>query len=308
MTIKQCLLICGLLLGRASHAELKAQSLADLNTEYSAKRTAGLNGLNENARLQLEAVKKAQMATGNLAGANATNTAVAGLATTAGNPAVAPDTTAEGLPPQAGSILADHSAKVCAGVVGLDKLYIPKYEALKVALLQSGNLDAANAAAAKATQLNEEITTLTPLAAAKSKPGKNATPEKTLTVEGYVDGNTELHITKEGIFWAVVGGESKVGMNDGAKEASFVNGSRWKPKWRTPGDHGPDMSDVFPIATQSPDLIAETASVSRERFGKDSPRTPISTSVTGDHFVISIKDPENGAMWYKIRIKSAKSQ
>ena len=135
MTIKQCLLICGLLLWRASNAELKAQSLADLNTEYSAKRTAGLNGLNENARLQLEAVKKAQMATGNLAGANATNTAVAGLATTAGNPAVAPDTTAEGLPPQAGSILADHSAKVCAGVVGLDKLYIPKYEALKVALL-----------------------------------------------------------------------------------------------------------------------------------------------------------------------------
>lgn len=302
------LLICCLFLVQALLTELKAQTLADLTTEYTTKRTVGLNGLNEAAKLQLEAVKKVQMALGNLTGANATNAAIAGLATTAANPAAAPDTTAEGLPAEAGQILADHSTKVCTGVVGLNKLYIPKYETLKVTLLQSGDLTAANTAATKATQLNEEITTLTPRAITKDKSGKEAAPaDKPFTIEGYVDGNTELHISKEGFYWAVLGGEAKVGMNDNQNEPCYVNGSRWKPKWRTPGTRGPDMCDIYPFPTQSPDLTAEVVSTAAGRYGKKTERAPISTSLKGDHFVISIPDPEGGAAWYKIRVKSSKT-
>jgi hypothetical protein len=302
------LIICCLFLVQALLTELKAQTVTDLTTEYTTKRTVGLKGLNEAAKLQLEEVKKAQMVLGNLAGANATNAAIAGLATTAGNPAAAPDTTTEGLPAEAGHILADHSTKVCAGVVGLNKLYLPRYEALKLALLQSGDLTAANAAAAKYTLLNEEITALTPLATAKDKSAKEAVPaDKPFIVEGYVDGNTELHVTKTGFYWAVLGGEAKIGMNDNQNEPCYVNGSRWKLKWRTPGTRGPDMCDIYPFPTQSPDLTAEVVSTSEGRYGKKTERAPISTSLKGDHFVISIPDPEGGAAWYKIRVKSSKA-
>lgn len=304
MTMKQTsLLFCCLLLAQVLPTALKAQALADLTTEYIAKRSTGVNGLNDVFKKQLEVVKKAQMANGNLEGANATNAAIDGLAATAGNPSTAPNTTVKDLPPEAGRILSEHSAKVCAGVVGLNKLYIPKFESLKVTLLQAGDLTSANAAAARATQLSEEITTLTPLTASKDKPGENAPSDKGFTVEGYVDGNTELHITKDGFYWAVLGGEAKVGIDGDKKEPCYVNGSRWKLQWRTQGDRGPDMCDVYPMPTQSPNLTAELVSTSNGRYGKKTVRAPISTSVKGDHFVISIPDPEGGAMWYKIRVK-----
>jgi hypothetical protein len=307
--MKQTILLSLIIVvGSAWFTELKAQTLADLTTEYKTKRTAGLTGLNDAFKKQLEVVKKVQMEAGNLAGANATNAAIAGLTTAPGKLTAAPDASAAGLPPEAGRILADHSAKVCAGVIGLNKLYIPKYEALKVILLQSGDLDSANAAAAKVTQLNEEITTLTPLATAKEKPGGNAAPsDKPFTVEGYVDGNTELHITKDGFYWAVLGGQAKVGINGKNEEPCYVNGSRWKLKWRTQGDRGPDMCDVYPLPTPSLDLVAEVVSTTAGRYGKKTERAPISTSAKGDHFVILIPDPEGGSMWYKIRVKSSKA-
>jgi len=50
--------------------------------------------------------------------------------------------------------------------------------------------------------------------------------------------------------------------------------------------------------------MAETVNVSRERFGRNETRTPVLTSIKDDHFVVTIRDPEGGSRWYKLRIKS----
>ncbi len=299
--MKRLLITCLLFLG-----QLQAATLVDLNAEYAAKRSSGLQRLNEATKLQLEAVKRAQMSAGNLAGANATNAIITGLPAITAAPAAKPNTTAPDLPAEAGRILTEHSAKICAGVVGLNKLYLPKLEELKTALLKSGDLDSANAADARAKQLNDEIGTLSPLMASKEKPvGKDDAEDKPITIEGYVDGNTELHITKEGIYWAVLGGEAKVGMNDDAKDPCYVNGSRWKPKWRTQGTRGPDMCDLYPFSIRSLDLVIDSVSTTNERYGKAQMRAATSGGMQGDHYVVKIPDPEGGAAWYKIRLKPA---
>ncbi len=302
--MKRLIMTCLLFLGHFFLEDLHAETLAELNTEYTAKRTSGLQRLNDAAKVQLEVVKQGQMSAGSLAGANATNAAIADLPTIAANPAKAPNTTAESLPPEAGRILTDHSSKVCAGVVGLNKLYIPRYEALKTVLLQQGDLNAANAADGKAKEMNQENSVLTPMMTAKdNSSGKDASADKPFTIEGYVDGNTELHITKEGFYWAVIGGEAKVGMNDDNHEPCYVNGSRWKPKWRTLGTRGPDMCDLYPFPIRSLDLTAEVVSTTNARYGKAQIRAPISSGLKGDHFVVNVPDPEGGAAWYKIRLK-----
>ncbi|GEM_PF-712219 len=285
----------------------QVETLAAVTAEYDAKRAAGLKRLNDEAKAQLEAVKKAQMTIGNLDGANAAQAAISTVPMTSTNPAAAPDTTAEGLPAEAGAVLADHSTKVCAGIIGLNKLYIPRFETLKGTLLQAGDLAGANAAVAKAKMLTDEMALLTPLASVKStkKAGtEKVAAETSFTIEGLIDGNTELHVTKEGIYWVVLGGEAKVGTINGGNESTYVNGTRWKPKWRTQGARGPDASDVYPLPNPALNLLAQQVSVSKERFGKDGTRTPISTAVKGDHFVITFKDPEGGGMWYKVRVKS----
>ena len=159
----------------------------------------------------------------------------------------------------------------------------------------------ANAADAKVKELRDEVQLLTP-----SKAGTNGKAEvaDSFTVEALIDGNTELHITKDGIYWMVPGGEAKPGLHEGSKEATYVNGSRWKPLWRVKGDRGPDTSDIFPIKSTSPKLVAETVLVSEKRFGKNETRTPVASSIKEDHFVVTIRDPEGGSRWYKIRIKS----
>lgn len=304
--MKRPLLTCLVFLSHALSGGLQALTLTDLNAEYTAKRSGGLLRLNEATKQQLEAAKKAQMSAGNLAGANSTNAIITALPTITANPAVKPNTTASDLPPEAGRILAEHSTKVCTGVVGLNKLYVPKFEDLKTTLLKSGDLDNANAAAARAKQLTEEIDALTPMMAGKDKPvGKDETEDKPITIEGYVDGNTELHITKEGIYWSVLGGEAKVGMNDDAKDPCYVNGSRWKPKWRTQGTRGPDMCDLYPFPLKSLDLVVDSVSTTHERYGKVQVRTATTGGMKGDHYVVNIPDPEGGAAWYKIRLKSA---
>lgn len=304
--MKQFSVFLCLLLFSANGFSQQAETLASVTAEYDAKRLSGLQRLTDTAKTQLEAVKKAQMTIGNLDGANATNTAIGSLAATAANPAAIPDSTAAGLPAEAGAVLADHATKVCGGVVGLNKLFIPRFEALKGRLLQTGDLAGANAAVTKAKLLTDEVAQLTPLAGGVGKPAKKEAVAAFFTIEGLVDGNTELHVTKEGIYWVVLGGEGKVGTINGGNEPTYINGSRWKPKWRTMGDRGPDTCDVYPLPTTAPDVVAQQVSVSKERFGKNTNRTPISTSVKGDHFVITFRDPEGGGMWYKIRVQSSK--
>jgi hypothetical protein len=284
----------------------EVDTLASVSADYTAKRTAGLKRLSDTAKGELEAVKRAQMAIGNLEGANATQKAIESLPAHAANPAATPDPEAAGLPKDAGALLTSHSVSICQGVIGLNRLFIPRFESLKAQLLKTGDLAGANASDTKVTQLNEEVALLTPLVTPQvSRPGKAAT---TITVEGLVDGNTELRISREGIYWAVVGGEAKVGCINGGNEPTYVNGTRWKPKWRTSGDRGPDISELHPLPTSWPNLTVELVGVSDKRFGKQIKRTSIVTSSKEDHLAVSFKDPESGGAWYKIRLKSGPSQ
>ncbi|MDB6005334.1 MAG: y domain 1 [Prosthecobacter sp.] len=265
--------------------------------EYGAKRTEGLNKLKELAKTQLQVVLKDQMSEGKLEAANAINKAVAALPITSPENATPP----AGLPSAAVLVLKDHASKVFAGISGLNNQFIPRLDKVKVELLKSGDLPGANAADAKIRELREEAEKLMP---PKLPAGAKQETVESFTVEALIDGGSELHVTKEGVYWMVPGGEAKPGLHDGANEPTYVSGSRWKPKWRVKGTRGPDTSDVYLMKTSSPKLIAETVLVSRERFGKNENRTPVATSVKEDHFVVTISDPEGGSRWYKIRIKS----
>lgn len=172
---------------------------------------------------------------------------------------------------------------------------------MKVELLKSGDLAGANAADAKIRELREEAEKLVP---AKLSPGAKQETVENFTVEALIDGRTELHVTKEGLYWMLPGGEAKPGLHDGADEPTFVNGAHWKPKWQKQGTLGPDTSDVYPLKTTVPKLVVDSVIVSSERFGKNENRTPVVTSVKGGHFVVKVDDPEGGSRWYKIRIKA----
>lgn len=272
-------------------------ALAFEMAEYETKRTEGLNRLKELAKAQLQVVLKDQMSEGKLEEANAINKVVAALPITTQENATPPAR----LPSMAAVVLKDHTSKVFAGISGLNNQFIPRLDKVKVELLKSGDLDGANAADVKIRELREEAAKLVP---PKLAPGARQETVENFTVEAQIDGNTELHVTKEGIYWTVPGGEAKPGLHDGANEPTYVNGARWKPKWRAQGTRGPDTSEVYPVKTTSPKLMAETMLVSSERFGKNENRTPIATSVKEDHFVVTIRDPEGGSRWYKIRIKS----
>lgn len=265
--------------------------------EYQAKKTEGIDRLKELAKSQLQEVLKEQMKSGKLEAANAINVAIASLPITSQEKA----TPREGLPTAAVAVLKEHATKVFAGISGLNNQFIPRLDKVKVELLKTGDLPGANAADAKIREFREEVEKLAP---AKNQSGAKQEVVEGFTVEALIDGGSELHVTKEGIYWMVPGGEAKPGLHEGSNEATYVNGSRWKPKWRVKGDRGPDTSDVYLIKTTAPKLVAETVLVSKERFGKHENRTPVVISTKDDHFVITMRDPEGGSRWYKVRIKS----
>lgn len=265
--------------------------------EYAARRSDGISRLGQSARAELLVLQQQEMQSGNLETTNAIAEAIKSLPVVSKEAA----TPREGLPPAAAKAWKEHANKVFAGISGLNIQYIPRLEKVKSALLKAGDLAGANEAAAKIQELKDEAASLAPQPiAAREVPEI----EESFTVEALIDGNSELHVTKDGIYWMVPGGEAKPGLHENADEPTYVDGRRWKPKWRVSGERGPDTSEEYPIQTTSPKLMVETLNVSKERSGKNENRTPVATSVRDDHFVIKIGDPEGGSRWYKLRIKS----
>ena len=170
--------------------------------EYRAKREEGVKRLAESAKAQLLAIQQAQMQAGNLEATNAVTKAMAQLPITSPEKADPP----AGVPTAAVSALKDHANKVFAGISGLNAQFVPRLEKVKTELLKSGDVAGANAADAKVRELKEEALKLTP---PKTPAGRKPEAEESFTVEALIDGGTELHITKEGIYWMVPGGEAK---------------------------------------------------------------------------------------------------
>lgn len=283
--------------GQAATNNVQPAALAFELAEYTAKRNEGLKKLTEMAKAELLVIQQQVMKAGDLEATNAITKAISQLPVTSHEEAVLP----EGVPPTVVKIMKDHATKVFAGISGLNAQFIQRLEKVKSDLLKSGDIAGANTAASKAQELKDEAEKLAP---PKTPAGGKVEVEESFTVEALIDGGSELHITKDGLYWMVPGTEAKPGLHEGSNEATYINGSRWKPKWRIKGDRGPDTSDVYQIKTTSPKLVAETVNVSRERFGKNENRTPVATSIKDDHFVVTIRDPEGGSRWYKLRIKA----
>lgn len=206
------------------------------------------------------------------------------------------------MPPEAALVWKDHTRKVFAGITGLNNQFIPRLEKVKVDLLKAGDLPGANAADKRIKDMTAETERLQ--LPKEPAPGGKAEAMTSFTVEALIDGGSELHVTKEGIQWVVPGGEAKPGLHVGNNEPTYVNGARWKPKWKVAGERGPDASEVYPIKTNAPKLMVETVLVSKERFGKHDDRTPVASSVKDGHFIVTIRDPEGGSRWYKVRIRT----
>jgi hypothetical protein len=138
-------------------------------------------------------------------------------------------------------------------------------------------------------------------AAAAGRPGLVKPVE--LIVEAYIDGNTTLHVTPAGIYWKSHGA-AKPGKHDGRDEATYVNGQEWKPKWGQPGDRGDDQSDGFRLALGSVrDLEVEVVACGREKGGTGiEQRDPVTGAMTGEEYVVTIKDGQSGARWYRLKI------
>ena len=132
------------------------------------------------------------MQAGKLEEANAINQLIAALPVTSPEKANPP----EKLPSAAVQALKDHMSKAFAGICGLNQLFIPRLEKVKVDLLKVGDLAGANATEAKIRELREETDLLSPPKTGRG--GKEETVTE-FTVEALIDGGSQLHITKEGI-------------------------------------------------------------------------------------------------------------
>jgi hypothetical protein len=266
--------------------------------EYTAKRTEGINKLTDVTKAELLAIQEKQMSEGNLEATNAITKAIKHLPIDSMDKAKPLD----GIPPSAQKVMTDHASKVFAGISGLNLQFISRLEKVKLEVLKSGNVAGANSVAAQIQKLkNESDKLIVP----KTPVGAKKETETNFTVEALIDGNSELHITREGLYWMVPGGMAKPGLHEGAKESTYINGSRWKPKWRVEGERGPDTSDIYPFPINSLKLVVETENVAQKRSGKNENRSPITTKMKGETFVVTIPDPEGGSRWYKLRIKAS---
>lgn len=273
-----------------------AQSPAELLQEFQERRDDGVSRLAAGYAAQMQPIKQRVMAQGSLTGANALDAVIRALQSRSGAAAekAEPVEVPEGLPAEGVNLLKEHATRERAALATLAQQYRGQLEQSKAQFLRQGNLEAANAAAAAA----EKLVVLTSPPADAS-----ATAQEPITIEAYIDGNTSLHVGKNGLHWVTRGNVAKPGLHEGSNFPTYVNKKRWVPQWQTAGSRGTDASAAYDLATAAPDLKIENIKVSKERFGRhEEGRTPVKAFVKDDQFVVEIADPEYGARWYSFRL------
>lgn len=273
-----------------------AQSPAELLQEFQERRDDGVSRLAAGYAAQMQPIKQRVMAQGSLTGANALDAVIRALQSRSGAAAekAEPVEVPEGLPAEGVNLLKEHATRERAALATLAQQYRGQLEQSKAQFLRQGNLEAANAAAAAA----EKLVLLTSPPADAS-----ATAQEPITIEAYIDGNTSLHVGKNGLHWVTRGNVAKPGLHEGSNFPTYVNKKRWVPQWQTAGSRGTDASAAYDLATAAPDLKIENIKVSKERFGRhEEGRTPVKAFVKDDQFVVEIADPEYGARWYSFRL------
>ena len=87
---------------------------------------------------------------------------------------------------------------------------------------------------------------------------------KDLVVEAYIDGDSELHLTANGLYWKE-GGVSKPGKQDGNNFPTFIDRVPWMPEWGRPeSNSGSDESKPLPLKLGRLHYNIETMAVGGE--------------------------------------------
>jgi hypothetical protein len=137
-----------------------------------------------------------------------------------------------------------------------------------------------------------------------AKPAPAAGP---IVIESYIDGPSDLRVTKDGIYW-INGRNAKPGRHDKHHDPTYVNGQEWQPQWTEPGkDRGKDQCSPYEIKIPNATklefkLLAVTKTREQEGIEK---RDPVIVSKDGEELVINIRDSQGGARWYKFSLTPA---
>jgi len=128
-------------------------------------------------------------------------------------------------------------------------------------------------------------------------------PMDEFVVEAWIDGESELHITRSGIYWRE-NGAVKPGLQDGLNAPTYVNGKAWMPKWKNPKtNNGNDQSDLLRLPLGKLGFDLQVLAVTRERNADGiDPRDPVTIHSAAAEQIVSIPDTQSGARWYRIKL------
>ncbi|HYF38010.1 MAG TPA: hypothetical protein VD994_22095 [Prosthecobacter sp.] len=281
-----------LLLLASLHGQTPAPPTADdLMAEFVAQHDEGVKRLDIACIQQLQAEKQLATQAGNLHGANAIDDVLRQVQDGTLNPTALPKT----LPSPVAVLVRDHAARKATAVATLAKNYLARFNALKAQPAIAGDPDAL----AEVDRCLLEISTFI-------KPIPGVVVDE-ITIEAYIDGNTTLHITRDGLHWQTDGNVAKPGLHNKSFYPTYINGNAWIPQWKAQATRGTDTSDTYPITTAAPQLKLEHIATSRDRSAPHEPgRALPKEAFTKNEFTVLIADPESGARWQKFRLKTAK--
>ena len=130
-------------------------------------------------------------------------------------------------------------------------------------------------------------------------------PIRSFVIEALIDGDSELHITQEGIYWKQHGtNASKPGRFHRRNEPTYVNGKPWMPTWGKPKEEsGDDRTAILPLPIGELRFGFEIIAIGdRPRMPGIQQRSPVTIQNEQGEQVLSIPDKEAGSKWYTIRL------
>jgi hypothetical protein len=127
-----------------------------------------------------------------------------------------------------------------------------------------------------------------------------------IVVEAMVDGDSELHVTSEGVYWKCAGGYSaKPGLHEGYEEPTYLNGEVWWPRWGIPANRRcHDQTELAKFSVPAVERLKfELIAVGQPRGAEGiNRRDPVTSRHEGAELVVSIPDRNSGWQWYRFRI------
>ncbi len=125
-----------------------------------------------------------------------------------------------------------------------------------------------------------------------------------IIIEAFIDGDSELHLKEDGIYWVQAASPSKPGKWHGHHEPTFVDGKAWQPVWGKPNvETGKDRSEGFAIPLKGLGFKLKLLAVADQRGVEQiDQRTPVELSEESGEQIITIPDPETGAKWYTFKL------